>query len=159
MEDVKLKKLLLLCAMIFGMTNISVAQEPSFVFVTGMRINPMVVIDSNGNKMEFTRLHTEVGTLLNQKIYLSVGYTPFVNNVFTFNEYWFSGFKNRLPVSIVGTLEHNFDNDKSFYNLGFNFKLKNGNGIVMVGSQFVKFDPIYKIGAFIPLSFVLYQNQ
>lgn len=136
----------------------SAAQESTFMVVTGMRINPMVVIDSDGNRQEFTRLHTEVGTLLNQKFYLSVGYTPFVNSVFTFNEYWFSGFKNRLPVSIVGILEHNFDNDKSFYNIGFNFKLKNGNGIVMVASQFEKFDPIYKIGAFIPLSFVLYQK-
>lgn len=153
-----MKKLLLFFVLAFGIPNMLTAQESPFLLVTGMRINPMVVIDSDGNKMEFTRLHTEIGTLLNQKIYLSVGYTPFVNSVFTFNEYWFSGFKNRLPVSIVGILEHNFNNEKSFYNVGFNFKFKNGNGIVMVGSQFEQFDPIYKIGAFIPLSFVLYQK-
>lgn len=140
------------------LSNRAFSQEPSLIVISGMRINPMVVYDSEGNRTEFTRIHTEVGTLLNQKVYLSVGYTPFVNSIFTFNEYWFSGFKNRLPVSIVGFLEYNFDKEKSFYNVGFNFKFKNGNGIVMIGSQFDTFDPAYKIGAFIPLSFVLYQK-
>ena len=153
-----MKKLLLVFMLLFVTSNVSVAQDPSFVVLVGLRINPMFVIDSHGNKKVFTRIHTEVGTLLNQKVYLSVGYTPFVNTIFTFNEYWFSGFKNRLPVSIVGILEHNFDNDKSFYNIGFNFKLKNGHAILMAGSQFESFDPIYKVGAFIPLSFVLYQK-
>jgi hypothetical protein len=134
------------------------AQESNFKLIGGMRINPMVVIDSKGIKTEFTRLHTEIGAMVKKRIYLSAGYTPFVNGVYTFNEYWFSGFKNRLPVSLVGILEHNFDSEKSFYNLGFNFKLENGNWIVMVGSQFEKFDPIYKIGAFVPISWVIHQK-
>lgn len=91
-----------------------------------MRINPMVVIDSDGNTMEFTRLHSEIGTLLNQKNYLSVGYTQFVNSVFTFNGYWFSVFKNRLPMSIVGIIEHNFDNEKWFLILSSISNLKMG---------------------------------
>ena len=44
------------------------------------------------------------------------------------------------------------------FNFVFNFKFKNRDGIVMIGSKFEDFDPIYKIGAFIPLSLVLYQK-
>jgi hypothetical protein len=153
-----MKKIVVLLILSLSFSKMLFAQESSFMVITGLRVNPMVVIDSDGNRQEFTRLHTEIGTLLNQKIYLSVGYTPFVNSIFTFNEYWFLDFKSSLPISVVGILEHNFDKDKSFYNLGFNFKLKNGNGIVMVGSQFEKFDPIYKVGAFIPLSWIIFQE-
>lgn len=153
-----MKKILLMFITAFGIIQNSPAQENSFILKGGMRINPMVVIDSDGNRQEFTRLHSEIGTLLNQRIYLSAGYTPFLNSVFTFNEYWFLGFDSALPVSVVGILEHNFDKEKSFYNVGFNFKFKNGNGIVMVGSQFEDFDPIFKIGAFIPLSWVIYKK-
>ena len=153
-----MKKIVVLLIFSLSFSKMLFAQESSFMVITGLRVNPMVVIDSDGNRKEFTRLHTEIGTLLNQKIYLSAGYTPFVNSVFTFNEYWFLDFKSSLPISVVGIMEHSFDNDKSYYNLGFNFKLKNGNGIVMVGSQFEKFDPIYKVGAFIPLSWILYKE-
>lgn len=153
-----MKKILLVFITAFGMIQNSTAQESTFILKGGLRINPMVVIDSHGNKKEFTRLHTEIGSLLKQNIYLSVGYTPFVNGVYTFNEYWFLGFDSSLPISVVGILEHNFDKKKTFYNVGFNFKFNNGNGIVMVGSQFESFDPIYKIGAFIPLSWIIYRK-
>lgn len=153
-----MKRPLLAFFAIFVIAQYASAQEKSFTLMGGMRINPMVVIDSEGNRKEFTRLHSEIGALLNQSVYLSAGYTPFLNSAFTFNEYWFWGFDSALPVSVVGILEHNFDTEKSFYNVGFNFKLKNGNGIVMIGSQFEDFDPIYKIGAFIPLSWVIYQK-
>lgn len=153
-----MKKILLIFITAFGIIQNLPAQESSFILKSGLRINPMVVIDSDGNKTEFTRLHTEIGSLLNQNVYLSVGYTPFVNSMYTFNEYWFLGFDSSLPISVVSILEHNFDKKKSFYNVGFNFKLNNGNGIVMVGSQFENFDPIYKIGAFIPLSWIIYQK-
>ena len=134
------------------------AQEPSLIVIGGMRINPMVVYDSEGNRSEFTRIHTEIGALKNKNTFVSVGYTPFLNSVYTFNEYWFFDLNSPRPISLVSVIEYNFDNDKAFYNFGFNLKFKGGNGIILWGSRFDAFDPMLKIGAFLPMSWVLYKK-
>lgn len=134
------------------------SQESSLVVIGGMRINPMVVYDFKGNRTEFTRIHTEIGALKNKKAFVSVGYTPFINSIYTFNEYWFFDLNSTRPISFVSVLEYNFDNDRAFYNFGFNFKFKGGNGIILWGSRFDTFDPALKIGAFLPMSWVLYKK-
>ena len=147
--------------LVLGITVAGFAQQrgPKIKVIGGMRVNPMVVVDSHGNKKEFTRLHTELGVLLQKKVYLSAGYTPYTNAFYTFNEYWFRGFDKKLPVSIVGILEYNADTDRTYANLGFNLKLSAvGNGIVMIGSEVGRWERVVKVGAFIPLSFVIYQK-
>ena len=134
------------------------SQEPSLIVIGGMRINPMVVYNSKGDRFEFTRIHTEIGALKNKNIFASIGYTPFLNNIYTFNEYWFFDLNSPRPISLVSVIEYNFDNDRAFYNFGFNFKFKGGNGIILWGSRFDAFDPMLKIGAFLPMSWVLYKK-
>ena len=134
------------------------SQEPSLVVIGGMRINPMVVYNSKGDRFEFTRVHTEIGALKNKNTFVSIGYTPFVNSIYTFNEYWFFDLNSPRPISLVSVIEYNFDNDKAFYNFGFNFKFKGGNGIILWGSRFEAFDPMLKVGAFLPMSWVLFKK-
>ncbi len=124
--------------------------------IAGIRVNPFVLYDFDGNKTEIMRIHAEVGALFNKRIYTSVGYTPFANAVYNFNEYWFIGFDKKVPVSWVIAAEYMIDDNKLIMQTGPNIKLgKIGNAFVFL---FTPLDDIswgLKVGAFIPLSVVL----
>jgi hypothetical protein len=141
------------------MSKTLLCQDNSLTVIGGMRINPFVIIDySDGKKQEFTRLNVELGALVDKKKYFSVGYTPYSKSIYTFDEYWILGLDSRFPASMVGIIEYNLEDDKGYYNAGINLKFLNGNGIVLLGSRFDEFDLKVKIGAFIPLNWILYQR-
>ena len=155
-----MKKLtILFIALIFTGINLKAQEGDKIKVITGVRINPFVMFDNQGNKAEITRLHGEIGALFNKKIYTSIGYTPFVNAVYNFNEYWFLGFDKKIPVSWVIAGDYMISENQLVLQTGPNIKLgKIGNLFVFV------FKPVgtetlgIKIGAFIPLNVVLYKK-
>ena len=117
------------------------------------------MFDFNGNKAEYTRIHGEIGALFNKKFYTSVGYTPFADAIYNFNEYWFIGFDKKIPVSWVLAGDYMMKENQLVLQTGPNVKLgKIGNLFIFafspVGSNFIGM----KIGAFIPLNVVLYKK-
>ena len=85
---VKMKKGMLL--LLFLLPLLALSQEENkqnYKIIAGARINPLVIYDFEGNREEAVRLHGELGVMMNQKWYLSAGYTPFMNSFYTFNEY------------------------------------------------------------------------
>jgi hypothetical protein len=155
-----MKKAYLILFPLFAIAFTMHAQESEHLkVIAGVRVNPFVMYDFDGNRTEITRIHAEVGALFKNKTYLSVGYTPFANAIYNFNEYWFVGFDKKIPISLVLAEEYLFDENKFIVQSGPNFKLGN------VGNIFVfLFTPIdnikwgMKIGAFIPLNVVLYKK-
>ncbi len=144
---------------LFILININInAQNGSHLkVIAGVRVNPLIVYNfNNGEKKEITRLHFEIGALFNKKTYISFGYTPFVNAIYNFNEYWFRGFDKKIPVSWVIAEEYLMDNKKLFIQSGPNIKLSNvGNVFCFIFTPADSFDPGMKVGAFIPLNAVL----
>ena len=155
-----MKKFVLIIFSIIAL-NISIkAQEGEKIkLIAGVRINPFVMYDFDGNRAEITRIHAELGALFNKKIYTSIGYTPFANAIYNFNEYWFIGFDKKLPVSWVIAVDYMLDENQLVLQTGPNIKLGK------IGNLFIfAFNPIgsnahgMKIGAFIPLNVVLYKK-
>lgn len=136
------------------------AQEGERVkVIAGVRVNPFVMYDFDGNRTEITRIHAEIGALFNNKTYLSFGYTPSVNAIYNFNEYWFVGFDKKIPVSWVLAEEYMIDEDKFIVQTGPNLKLgKIGNVFAFIFTPVNQMDLGLKIGAFIPLNVILYKK-
>ena len=155
-----MKKLcILIIALIVTVISLKAQENEKIKVIAGVRINPFVMYDFNGNKAEITRIHGEVGALFNKKIYTSIGYTPFANAIYNFNEYWFIGFDKKLPVSWVIAVDYMLDENQLVLQTGPNIKLGK------IGNLFIfAFNPIgsnahgMKIGAFIPLNVVLYKK-
>ncbi|MCF6243210.1 MAG: hypothetical protein L3J74_17965 [Bacteroidales bacterium] len=137
------------------------AQEKSessekFRLITGVRVNPLIVYDFEGNANEYMRLHGEFGALFNKKWYVSVGYTAVADAIYNFNEYWFIGFDKRLPVSWVLAEEYMLKENKLIIQTGPNVKLsKIGNVFAFLFSPVSEFNLGLKVGVFIPLNFVI----
>jgi hypothetical protein len=70
-----MKKQVLILAFAFFWVFTADAQEGERLkVITGVRVNPFVMYDFDGNKTEITRIHAELGAMFNNKTYLSVGY-------------------------------------------------------------------------------------
>ena len=124
-------------------------------YIIGMRINPFIMYDLDGNKQEVTRIHAEAGLLINKKFYASFGYTPFVNSVYNFNEFWFLGFDKKLPMSWVIAVDYMIDNKKLILQTGPNIKLgKLGNVFIFLFSPANELNFGIKFGVFIPLNVI-----
>ncbi|MGM0532130.1 MAG: hypothetical protein ACQER7_12355 [Bacteroidota bacterium] len=146
----------ILILMLIAVSLITDGQEnKNYQFIAGARINPLVIYDFEGNRSETVRLHGEIGLMLNRKWYFSAGYTPFMNSVYTFNEYWFIGMEKKVPVSFVASTEWMPDRDKFILQGGPNIKLKGGNIFAFLFTPANKLDWGLKVGAFIPLNVVL----
>jgi hypothetical protein len=156
----KMRKQLLLVAFVLFWTFTTNAQEGERLkVITGVRVNPFMMYDFDGNKREITRIHAELGAMFNNKNYLSVGYTAFANAIYNFNEYWFVGFDKKIPVSWVLAEEYMFDENKFILQSGPNFKLGNvGNAFVFLFTPVDNIDWGLKVGAFIPLNVVLFKK-
>lgn len=134
-------------------------QNEKYRLITGIRVNPVIIYDLKGNNQQKVLLHTELGVLLKKKFYTSIGYTPAVNALYNFNEYWFIGFDKKLPVSWVLAEAYNFNMNTAFIQTGFNFKLsKIGNFFAFVYSPTNQLNLGLKMGVFIPLNLVLKQK-
>lgn len=155
-----MKKIALILISITAFSIILKAQEDEkFKIIAGVRVNPFVMYDFEGNRAEITRIHGELGALFNKRIYTSVGYTPFANAIYNFNEYWFIGFDKKIPVSWVLAEEYMIDNNKFIFQTGPNIKLsKIGNVYMFLFTQADNFDLGLKVGVFIPLNFVIKQK-
>ena len=139
--------------------NIEAQDNEQLKIITGVRVNPFILYDFEGNKTEIMRLHAEVGALFNKKTYVSLGYTPFANAIYNFNEYWFIGFDKRIPTSAVVALEYMVTDNKFIFQTGPNFKLGNvGNAYVFLFTPLDNIKWGMKVGAFIPLNVVLYKK-
>jgi hypothetical protein len=127
-----------------------------FRIIIGIRVNPLIIYDFDGNYQEKVLLHGELGALFNKKIYTSVGYTAGINAIYNFNEYWFIGFDNKVPMSWVIAEEYNLTNKKFFVQTGPNIKLsKIGNLFMFLYTPVDNFKLGLKVGVFIPLNVVI----
>jgi len=127
-----------------------------FRIIIGIRVNPLIIYDFEGNYQEKVLLHGEFGALFNKKIYTSVGYTAGINAIYNFNEYWFIGFDNKVPMSWVIAEEYNLTNKKFFVQTGPNIKLsKIGNFFMFLYTPVDNFKLGLKVGVFIPLNVVI----
>ena len=117
------KQLLLVAFVLFWAFTANAQDGERLKVFTGVRVNPFVMYDFDGNKTGITRIHTELGAMFNNKTYLSVGYTPFANAIYNFNEYWFVGFDEKFPVSGVLAEEYMFYEIKLIVQTSPNFKL------------------------------------
>jgi len=95
----------------------------------------------------------------NKRWYYSVGYTPFMNSLYTFNEYWFVGMNKKIPVSFVASAEYMADNNKFILQGGPNVKLKGGNVFAFLFTPADNINWGLKVGAFIPLNVVLKERK
>ncbi|PWD98623.1 hypothetical protein [Marinilabilia rubra] len=130
-----------------------------YKLIMGARVNPLVIYDFDGNRNEAVRLHGEIGLMWNKKWYFSFGYTPYMNSLYTFNEYWFLGMDKKIPVSIVASAEYMADNDKFILQGGPNMKLQGGNVFAFLFTPADKVDWGLKLGAFIPLNVILKERK
>lgn len=134
---------------------INAQENKNYKLLMGVRLNPLVIYDFEGGRKELFRLHAEVGALLNERIYISAGYTPFTNSIYSFNEYWFIPFDKPLPVSAVISTEYMFDDEKLILQGGPNFKFNGGNGFLFLFTPADKIDWGLKVGVFIPINIIL----
>jgi hypothetical protein len=155
-------KRLLLITLFLASVSLSFAQESSekpYKVIMGARVNPLVIYDFDGNRNEVVRLHGEVGLMWNKRWYYSVGYTPFMNSLYTFNEYWFVGMNKKIPMSFVASAEYMADNNKFILQGGPNIKLQGGNVFAFLFTPVNNVNWGLKIGAFIPLNVILKERK
>jgi len=130
-------------------------KDSNLKYVVGMRVNPFIIYTFKGDKKEITRIHAEVGMLINKKFYTSLGYTPFVNSIYNFNEFWFLGFDKKIPVSWVIAGDYMIDDKKLILQTGPNIKLgKLGNLFMFLFTPVNELDFGIKFGVFIPLNII-----
>ncbi|MBS3771559.1 MAG: hypothetical protein KGY69_15015 [Bacteroidales bacterium] len=156
-----MKKAIIILVLMLS-TSLIYSQEKGhkpYKIIAGARVNPLVIYDFEGNRAEALRLHGEVGLMWNKRWYFSAGYTPFMNSMYTFNEYWFIGMEKKIPVSFVASAEYMFDKDRFILQGGPNIKLKGGNIFAFLFSPADKADFGLKVGAFIPLNVILKENS
>lgn len=142
-----------------GLLYAQEADKKPYKIIAGARVNPLVIYDLDGNRSEAVRLHGEAGLMWNKRWYFSVGYTPFMNSFYTFNEYWFIGMDKKIPVSFVASSEYMADNNKFILQGGPNIKLKGGNVFAFLFTPADKMDWGLKVGAFIPLNVILKNHK
>ena len=140
---------------ILSLNSISAQEAENYKIIGGVRLNPLLVYDFEGGREEFFRLHTEIGALLKKRTYLSIGYTPYINSIYSFNEYWFIPFDKPLPISAVISAEYMIDDNKFVLQGGPNFKLKGGNVFAFIFTPVENINWGLKVGAFIPINIII----
>ena len=152
-----MKKVLFAIALLFsaGFVFSQEINKKPYKIIVGARVNPLVIYDFDGNRTEAVRLHGEIGLMWNKRWYFSAGYTPFMNSIYTFNEYWFVGMDKKIPVSFVASAEYMADDNKFILQGGPNIKLQGGNLFAFLFTPMDKLDWGLKIGGFIPLNVVI----
>jgi len=130
-----------------------------FLLVGGLRIFPFFTTDFNDFKAEFVRVNLEVGGLINQRIYTSIGYTPIANTIYSFNEYWFVGLHRKNPVSAVVEVDYSPNTGTFVYNIGLGFQKGFANAKILMYSDFAEFNPRLKIGVIFPLNWEIYRRE
>ena len=105
----KIKPVFTVILFLFIAFNTKAQENEKYRIIAGFRINPIVIYDFDGNRKEFVRIHGEIGALIDKRSYFSVGYTPFTNSIYTFNEYWFFPLDKQFPISAVISAEYMFD--------------------------------------------------
>lgn len=140
---------------LIAFSSINAQEKENLKIIAGIRVNPLVIYDFEGGRKEFVRLHGEIGALINKRTYLSVGYTPFTNSIYSFNEYWFIPMDKLLPISAVISAEYMFDEDKFILQGGPNIKFTGGNGFIFLFTPVDNIDWGLKVGAFIPINIVI----
>ena len=151
----KLGKLFFSLILLISFSSLRSQDMENYKIIAGVRLNPLIVYNFEGGREEFFRLHAEVGALLKKRTYISFGYTPFMNSVYSFNEYWFIPFNKPLPISAVISAEYMIDNNKFIFQTGPNFKLKGGNVFAFIFTPLDNIKLGLKVGAFIPINFVI----
>jgi hypothetical protein len=152
MNPKKNKYTYILFSILFITSFVNAQEKEKYRLITGIRVNPLVIYNFDGTRKEFVRIHGEIGTLINKQTYLSVGYTPFTNSVYTFNEYWMIPLDKPFPISAVISAEYLFDNKKLVLQGGPNFKFKGGNGFIFLFTPANEIDWGLKVGVFIPIN-------
>lgn len=151
--------LILFGSFAFSQSNSQDNSEKPYKLIVGARVNPLVIYDFDGNRKEAVRLHGELGLMWNKRWYFSAGYTPFMNSLYTFNEYWFIGMDKKIPVSMVASAEYMMDNNKVILQGGPNMKLQGGNFFVFLFTPTDNINWGLKVGAFIPLNVILKERK
>ncbi|VAX25552.1 hypothetical protein MNBD_IGNAVI01-3049 [hydrothermal vent metagenome] len=151
----KLIKVLFIITVLMSFSSIHSQETENYKIIAGVRLNPLIVYNLEGGREEFFRLHAEIGALLKKRTYISVGYTPFMNSVYSFNEYWFIPFDKPLPISAVISAEYMIDNNKLILQGGPNIKLMGGNVFAFIFTPADNINWGLKVGAFIPINFVV----
>lgn len=155
MKQIKNKTALTIFIILFIASIANAQENEKYRVIAGIRINPIVIYDFEGNRKEFVRIHGEVGALIDKRTYLSVGYTPFTNSAYSFNEYWFVPLDKPLPISAVISAEYMFDDKKLILQGGPNFKFNGGNGFLFFFTPADKIDWGLKVGVFIPINVII----
>ncbi len=148
-------KIIIALITVIAFSSIHSQDGDNYKIIAGVRLNPLIVYNLEGGREEYFRLHAEVGALLKKRTYLSVGYTPYLNSVYSFNEYWFIPFSKPLPISVVISAEYMIDNNKFLLQGGPNIKLKGGNIFAFIFTPLDNISWGLKVGAFIPLNIVI----
>jgi len=151
----KLIKTLFVLVVLISFSSVLSQEGENYKIMAGVRLNPLLVYNLEGGREEFFRLHAEVGALLKKRTYISVGYTPYVNSVYSFNEYWFIPFDKPLPISAVISAEYMIDDNKFILQGGPNFKLMGGNVFAFIFTPVDNIKWGLKVGAFIPINYVI----
>ncbi len=151
----KLGKLFFAFALLISFSSLYSQEAENYKIIAGARLNPLIIYNFEGGREEFFRLHAEIGALLKKRTYISFGYTPFMNSVYSFNEYWFIPFNKPLPISAVISAEYMIDDNKFILQGGPNFKLMGGNIFAFIFTPVDNINWGLKVGAFIPINFVI----
>jgi hypothetical protein len=155
MKQTKIKTAYTLFLLLFIASFVNAQEDEKYRIITGIRVNPLVIYDLEGNRKEFVRIHGEVGALIDKRTYFSVGYTPFTNSIYSFNEFWFIPLDRPLPISAVISAEYMFDDEKLILQGGPNFKFNGGNGFLFLFTPADEIDWGLKVGVFIPINIII----
>ena len=149
------KKLIFLSVIVLLSLRV-VAQETKNEMVLGLRVNPSITWNQNAAPEAGFSLNVENGYTLNNA-YLSIGYSPVNNVIYSFNEYWITSFKSRIPVAVVGVLGNDFHKNESFWQAGIDIGLNKGKAMaaLLIGSNFSKYEPAFQLSFTIPFDLSL----
>jgi hypothetical protein len=129
-----------------------VAQETKNEIVLGLRVNPSITWNQNAAPEAGFSLNIENGYTLNHT-YLSIGYSPVNNVIYTFNEHWLTSF----PIAVVGVLGNDFKNNEAFWQAGIDVGLNQEKAMatLLIGSNFSKYEPSFQLSFTIPFDLSL----
>ena len=151
-----MKKLIFLLVIIVFSFNGLKAQETKNEIVLGLRVNPSITWNQNSAPEAGFSLNVENGYTLNHT-YLSIGYSPVNNVIYTFNEHWLTSFESKIPLAVVGVLGNDFKNNEAFWQAGIDVGLNKGKAMaaLLIGSNFSKYEPAFQLSFTIPFDLSL----
>ena len=134
--------------------------EKPLQLVGGLRLNPSVSYNEEGRSAGFA-MHAEIGVSYNSKWYYALGYTPINNSVYSFNQYWITDFKKKIPFAPTLIAVYNVPDKQSSAALGFNVAFNGGKhfGGLFISSPFNKWDLSLILSAVVPLNLTFYKRE